>query len=860
MEEQTRTPDEKQRKIDTMTTDSTTVLQLDDEVDHREISECYAGLSLPDASSMAVTTSSTLTISLEQASEPKPEVLIEAIRARNVDLIIALTNIPRVRSWLHIPDRGKTAGYYALNPLNLALLKRLLACGLDPEQPLAISKEQTSDEWQPQGLIQFVETYDLLVRKAVFKVLEEHYKNFPTTLMNEIAIDDETLSTWQDQLEDTSQSPDAITYRGLHKQLIQAIKYHSLEKVDALLAQAKTKGLTAELCDQNGDNVLIVAACRRQHHGLEGPALVDRLITEFGMDAKKSAPHILHVAQSRLITGEDDSDGVGQCHSLVEVLKKHHDEATVFHPWSLKRWELRFTSYKILVDKSRIYFNVLKKDYVTASRELSSSSAITRFMCDPFSLPLFREYRKADKLETPTLYTMVMKDLTTVPRRVNHPTIQHFLATIIDRASPKTINQLSRGKALLHHLAETPDCEAFIEALCKKPGIEVNLPDGKSYPPLYRALEKGRWSNAKTLREFGAKLNLDSLKELWDPSNLPTTSQFEFANHLLDLGINPFDIASLDTLLFLNDSSSQRNHKEYLAKLMKIIPATEVNKSVPISCRLTRFSYQHKDGAKKTTPIQAPLAVILGIHQCANLIESLIPKGLDLNLPVVFEESQAFDMPIDAPPTKLLWHVVQGNEAGVLTPLLEQGADPRGLSTCLAIACEGSSHLTQFLIKILLRNLSDTDGEKINILFDGQPLSYWVAQHGKKFNWSEEVLEPIVIMMISKKVNYQIFVEQAKDYPLLLSMLEKYKPKQDAKTAAPVRVPVTTPAPILASAAAPAAHGSARLLTAETALPLLRTRGTGINTSGFFDKSAREIELTDFNPSSTNASSPSLSE
>jgi hypothetical protein len=86
-------------------------------------------------------------IDLSNSEESKTEVhatpygkarrLMNAIKQRNTKNIIELTNETDVQQWINLRNSdGAHAGYYALNPPNVALFKRLLSRGLDLQTPL----------------------------------------------------------------------------------------------------------------------------------------------------------------------------------------------------------------------------------------------------------------------------------------------------------------------------------------------------------------------------------------------------------------------------------------------------------------------------------------------------------------------------------------------------------------------------------------------------------------------------------------------------------------------------------------------------------------------------------------------------
>lgn len=689
-------------------------LEMNDDYDHGAIKEAYAKLDalpvgpasasaapgkertilIPSTAASPASNIDALITKITAGNSPHPELLIEAIQTKNVASIIALTNIPKIKSWLNIAYNGKTAGYYALHPLNLPLLKRLLNCGLDPEQPMAVNNEDlVTQPWRAQGLLNLIAEQPLSVRKAVLALLKEHYG----PRFSSIIIDNEALPVWEyelEKMEAPGQPEDNAS--NLLKQLIQLMKeqsYTASVSIDKLLVQMEALKLPVWpiVYDDNGEDVFTVAAT----HG--HPEYVDKLIPILGLDVSKSTPHLLQTIQ-RWMAKENFGMGhtmlLGAYLRLVEVLLKHYGDQAVFTPWPLSRWKLQFDSHYQLLWKSKLYRCIHAKNYDRALEDLTDSSV--EFMYDPFSSPLLHRYRGMTfhngdfSLETPpSLYALILKDLTTEQDQVQLRLIKRTLFALIDKlsSSPTKLNQLLRGKSLLHHLAELPDTNSkeFIGALCSKPGIEVNLMDGNNYPPLYYALLRGNWPAAKKLRDFGADLGPAWVKKL--PKSI------ELIDGLFDLDINPFALTRLDDMTYTHrrtlpfeptwqiDMRNPENYKKYVSKMLEVTVPDNIN------------------------------------------------KFLDDYLAPLLE--------------------YYGNFSAEIKALLTETI--RALTTVANV---------QMTVKWLDKR-------------EKHSLSFWVMTFAKQFNWTERDLEPIVYLMIIKKVNIAHFKERAKEYPPLARILEK---------------------------------------------------------------------------------------
>ena len=718
----------------------------------------------------------------EQAQKPMPEILIHAIKSRNKQLTIDLIRHPKIKNWLNMPDtEGRTAGYYALHPMNLPLLAILLCSGLDPEQPVEWRWDPEQPvEMQWDKVIGIIKTFikqDPLIRKTILALFKAQYGDEYTDLY----IDGASVAVWQYQWEKAEQDRLTVEQDRLTSwekaeqgrltsiapvllQLTEAMVRKDVEIMESFLADTKdgptSYGLTATLDQQN----LIMTALSEKDIGL-----IEALMIQ-GIDVRVSAPDILDIAKDWLMN-ETSNDGIGsavniqKCVALVDVLKKHYGEKTFFGSSSLAYWKLQFENHQILFRKTQVYWAVLAKDYQLA-RELVETGS--EFMFDPFSGPILSKFDLTPGTIKPSIFVLLMEDFS----------VERFLAkkilisTIIDKLIPKNVNLLMRGFSLLHYLAERSHFTDLLEKLCKKSGIEVNIGGGCDYKgtALSFALKRRSFRNAKTLIQYGAKDKSSRLGYVVHSYLSRNSDVFILGESLIGLGEQIFEIAPANTWL-KNPKWQHPRYRQYVDKIIQILPRDSVNMEIQISPDREFQNEEEYDSDEDPVVVKSvPLAIWLVKNGCVDLLCPLIPKGI--NLDIEFDVADENRQPL---------HTLLLPQEKVL--LLQYGAHPKQLGLDLL------RHFPLFFdrdtwfkttLEILIRGIPSK-----NIPLDGGPLSYWLTFYSKKFNWTEAELAPLVIVMLSKKVDYQMFLSHAKQqkHSLLIRLLKIHEPpaKQEIK-------------------------------------------------------------------------------
>lgn len=692
----------------------------------------------------------------EHDPQARVAVLIDALKNGKKQFIIDSIKNPRISGWLNIPDReGRTAGYYALHPPNLPLLALLLSYGLDPEQSFEWPQLQCGmqEAPPPKGLIKSFIKEDPSIRGAILAILKARYGDE----YNNLLIDGASLSVWQYRWEQAEK--DRVTSLGpLLSQLTQAQVQKDVEAMETLLADAKADP-APELVEQSP---LLSAVADRNIDAIE------TLLAQ-GVDIRICAPDILAIAKSWLVN-ETSNDGIGtveniqKCLRLTEILKNHYGATTFFTPFTLAYWQLLFENYLLLFRKTQVYWAVSAKNYRLAQELVEAGS---EFMFDPFARPVCYELDQRTRAKRPSLFQLLFQDITSATE-THLIAVKLLLSAMIEKLTPKNVNLLTRGRTLLHWLAETPLSVELLEKLCKKPGIEINLlsvfdkyqhSEKLSYFEKYHhtafllALHNRLFENTKILIQFGARDISIKLQELginyWYEGS---AKFFKFVNCVVDLGEQIFEILTPRDLL---DHSLVQNpeYPIYLAKIISLLPSKFINMKL-------RKDYSNE-----------PLAIWLADLGYASLMGPLISKGI--NLEVESSSGKPF-------------HSYLHKHEKVL--LLQHGANPKHLGLDFRVNSPqvfGRREWFKSTLEILIRG---TPGKKINDLLDKNPISHWLTFYSRKFEWTEAELAPLVIVMMSKKVDYELFLRQAlkQKHSLLLRLSIIYNPVIKQKTNLPV--------------------------------------------------------------------------